>query len=729
MPSSSPTHNDLVESVAIRVTHDDARRTVYQVLVAGTADSDPLAACVVTCSHEPGGDVWAGACTQWRNWGRCPHVLLAQQWHRSGRPVEPGLPSTLEQLHEQRLRIKQLLPKSLRPPGPRKWRPTIVKVIDRAAVGRSWTAETSVEEDRTAPDRLLRNIPHVKPPGHQQWREFNQETATKYKIEMPGHECPHGWHAGHDGKCYPKDQARIDREQKHAGQPGAHPHDLALAQLAGGEIEKSTPLDPSQSGINTTHVVQIKGDGTGLYKSQAGAAAFQHPDDVKNVRAATPALRYYLEQRVANQHRHEALFYDLERRYFGTKLTPPTTLRQDSTGHEGSMQQFVPDATTASAMPPGQLQHLVETDPCLKHSLEDLTALDIFGGHQDRRAPNVLIRHDPQRNCHEAVAIDNGFSSGAPTLGGHHHLGYNLGINHLQPRHLAAAQRVIDGGLAPLINRARAVGLHANVGKQHYLNALFMTQSLKTDQFKRDELTDSYLKFLDHTSTDHTQSHEVRAAAAEALDGGLLPFDSKRRDQVVQQWELAAKKDRATRRPEQASPPSSTETDSEKSKRIEREWREERRRSTPPTEKRHGPETSAPTRLVTPASVVTAAPAAPSKSAPKTIVVAMFQVGSRTPLARFTLDEQGRLTVDNRNFLDELHQTPYHYSGAGKLLAIVQRNAHTSYQYVTFTSGTLEQLHDLVPVAERQVALAPALHAAQDFEAARQAYVRRKRSN
>lgn len=701
-------------TIAVQVTRDDPRITVYQVLVLTAA---PAAACVVTCDHLPDGEQWRGACHQWRAWGTCPHVELAQQWQRQGRPTTTPI-SPLVALRQQRQVVKQLLPQPHGKPGRRKWRPTIVKTEDRPL-------KQAGEEERTVPPGLERERaerPGQKPPGHQRWREFNQQTATKYKVEMPGHHCPQGWHTDPDGKCRPKEQRHIEQAQQRAtAQPDdvAAQHDLALAHLAGGQIESSQPLDPSQSGVNTAHIVKLKGNGTVLYKSAAGAAAHMHPDDLARYRELAPQARYEIEHGLANQHRREALFYDLERRYFGTGLTPPTTLRQDSEGHEGSLQQFVPHARTVKSIPEAELKQLVATDPCLKRSLEDLTALDLFGGHQDRRPPNGLIQADPAGKCHKVVAIDNGFSSGPPILGGHSHFGYDLGVNQLRSRHLEAAQRAVDAGVEPLIHRAKAVGLHPNVGRQHYLNALFMTRQLKDHPFKREELGQQYLEFLDHTSHDDQLPREAREAAAEALAGGLKPYDRKQANDVVGGWEREAAELAAAQRALQEKR-RSDEENLDFSKRIERELREQRKPKPSPPAAYEGHEALAPTQLVTPAAVVTAAAGS--------IVVAIKHVGSQESLAQFTLDAQGKLTVDNQRFTSELHQAPYHFSGAGKLWAIVQHNAHNSYQYVTFTRGTLEQLHERVPVAERYT-VPPAIHGLLDFEAQRQAYLRRKQGN
>jgi hypothetical protein len=690
-------------SVAVQIARDDPRLTLYQVFVT---DDGADSACVVTCSHEPDGDHWHGSCAQWRAWGRCPHLAAAQEYQRAGRPVTNAVPPALV-LRQLRRDLKQQLPHSRPKPGRRKWRPTIVKDEDRRAAETQHHAAD--DEDRTVPPALDREraerrqpppaaapspYPNQKSPGHERWREFNQQTATKYKLEMPGHHCPPAWHTGPDGKCQPADQTHIEHATKERNADPTNvvkQHQHALAHLAGGTIESSELLDPTQSGINTTQLVQFKGDGQGIYKSQAGAAAFQHPTDKREMQASSPRVRYEMEHSIANQHRREAMFYDLEQRYFGTQLTPPTTLRSDSEGNEGSIQQFVPGARTVKAIPDDEIQQLVATDPCLKRSLEDLTALDLFGGHQDRRPPNLLVKAkhpdaSTGKQCHEAVAIDNGFSGGPPTLGGHSHVGYTLGIKQLQPRHVAAAQKVLDAGMAPLIHRAAAVGLHPNVGKQHYLNAMFMAHELKTAPFERAELSNRYLEFLDRLSDDESQPHEVRSAATQALRGdGLRPFDAKHANDVITKWERAAAQQHAEERLKQ-------EKERKPEDRLELEH--------------------APTQL--------------AAAAPEPVVVAVLHVGSKTPLAHFTLDVHGQLTVDNPHFVDELHQAPYHFSGAGKLWAIVQRNAHNSYQYLTFTGGTLEQLRARVPANERT--LAPALQGHLDFEAQRQAYLRAKAS-
>jgi len=641
--------------VDLRIMREDPKTTVYRVVVFDTA---PLAACVVTCTREPTGAVWHGSCAQWQAQFTCPHIGMAQAWEQQGRQPQQAPDSLLTQLQQLRRQVKQDGPPKHPKPTPRRWRPTIEHVAPGPALQALDQTPRQAQGTEEVKTPVLQARPRRQQQAQEKWRQFNEQTATKYKVETPGHHCPAGWHTGDDGKCHPADAEQQQRaRQEHDAQPDnvTKHHEHLLTQLSGGAISDSKRLDPDKSGVNQTHIITLKDDGQGIYKPAAGAGLEMGAENERLLAALPPAERFTYDHLLRNQHRREALFYDLERRFMATHLTPPTTLRHDSSGGEGSVQHMVTGARTLHEIPKDERRQLVETDPCLKRSLQDLLAVDLFQGSADRRTPNVMVQQT-KPGCHQAVAIDNGISGQLPTLGGNaqdKHAALDLGVNQLRPEHVATLQKVVDGGMAPLIHRAIAHGLHPNEGRQRYLNALFVTRKLKTEPIKdHDDLADQYIDFLLDAAQDQSLPHDVRETVHAAIEQKLLPYDEDERTKGIAKF---------TPKPER----------------------------TPAKET--GPAATAPTQLKS-LRAVAAAP----------ITVAVMKLGQDKPLATFTLSGT-RLTVDNSLFYADLRRLPYHFGGPAKLLALVQQYATAAYLHLRFVHGSLDELVAQVPKTEVQL--------------------------
>lgn len=141
---------------------------------------------------------------------------------------------------------------------------------------------------------------------------------------------------------------------------------------------------PLNSGANTTVFVELKDDGSGVFKPKNGEKA----DLRDHIKAGT----YFNRERAAY----------LVDRFLGFNLVPPTVIREID-GEIGSLQQFVPDSKTIYEIPKDEL-----VKGTLQQELKKLWIFDYIIYNSDRHSGNFLIKPAEER----IYAIDNGLSFG-----------------------------------------------------------------------------------------------------------------------------------------------------------------------------------------------------------------------------------------------------------------------------------------------------------------------------
>ncbi|MFY9493123.1 MAG: hypothetical protein WAP55_01440 [Minisyncoccia bacterium] len=135
-------------------------------------------------------------------------------------------------------------------------------------------------------------------------------------------------------------------------------------------------------GCNTTVFIELKDDGSGIFKPKSG----ENENLRENIRAGT----YFQRERAA---------YLLDK-FLGFDLVPPTVVREID-GEIGSFQQFIPDA-----QPGRRVEHSELDEAAIKQQLIKLWIFDCIIFNSDRHWSNFLVKDK------KVYAIDNGLSFG-----------------------------------------------------------------------------------------------------------------------------------------------------------------------------------------------------------------------------------------------------------------------------------------------------------------------------
>jgi len=149
------------------------------------------------------------------------------------------------------------------------------------------------------------------------------------------------------------------------------------------EKREKTSTKKLGGGANETVFVELKDDGSAIFKPKAGEYAL--------LRTEVKAGTYYKRERAAY----------LVDQFLGFDLVPPTVIRKID-GKEGSLQEFIPNAPVASRCDESQWN---------KEELKKLWVFDYIIYNSDRHGSNLLIKDE------KVYAIDNGLSFGKDSLG------------------------------------------------------------------------------------------------------------------------------------------------------------------------------------------------------------------------------------------------------------------------------------------------------------------------
>ena len=148
------------------------------------------------------------------------------------------------------------------------------------------------------------------------------------------------------------------------------------------ENREKTDSKPLGGGCNKTVFIELKDDGSGVFKPKNGERG--------GLRMGVEAGTYFRRERAA---------YLLDR-FLGFDLVPPTVVREID-GEVGSFQQFIPDAKTVIQLEPSELNEVA-----LKQQRIKLWIFDYIIYNSDRHLGNFLVKDG------KVYAIDNGLSFG-----------------------------------------------------------------------------------------------------------------------------------------------------------------------------------------------------------------------------------------------------------------------------------------------------------------------------
>ena len=146
--------------------------------------------------------------------------------------------------------------------------------------------------------------------------------------------------------------------------------------------EKESSNDLLGSGTNKTIFIQLRDDGSGIFKPKSGEA--------EGSRIGIEAGTYFKRERAAY----------LVDRFFRLGLVPPTVIREIDS-ELGSLQEFIPDTTEYFGLDDKERKEIEQSVELLK-----LFILDYIIFNSDRHTQNILIKNK------ELYAIDNGLAFG-----------------------------------------------------------------------------------------------------------------------------------------------------------------------------------------------------------------------------------------------------------------------------------------------------------------------------
>jgi hypothetical protein len=166
------------------------------------------------------------------------------------------------------------------------------------------------------------------------------------------------------------------------------------------ETRENTTSSWLEGGINEACFIELKDDGSGIFKPGNGENKFL-PERNRPLRKNAEAGTYYLRERAAY----------LVDKFLGFDLIPPTVIRTIN-GAEGSFQQFVPDAETLFARElvgtqwkrKGRKERERIKGGQLQGELLKLWIFDYIIYNSDRHGGNFLVKDD------KVYAIDNGLA-------------------------------------------------------------------------------------------------------------------------------------------------------------------------------------------------------------------------------------------------------------------------------------------------------------------------------